>query len=161
MSYINSASRPPEEEGMPQCFICAYIAEANDAENLVVARGAHSFVLMNRYPYSTGHLMIAPYRHTADFTALLPEEYGEIFSFAQTAVTALGTCMKPEGYNIGLNLGRVAGAGLDTHIHMHIVPRWNGDTNFMSVTAETKVLPQALSETYNQLLEVWPTTKQS
>lgn len=154
MGYIDSASKPSASE-QNNCFLCEYAAQDHDEENLVVARGTYSYVLMNRYPYSTGHLMATPYRHTSDFTDLRPEEYCELFSFSQTAVTVLRQIMRPEGFNLGMNLGKVAGAGLDSHLHLHIVPRWNGDTNFMSVTAETKVLPQALSETYQRLIAAW------
>lgn len=154
MRYIDAASKPnaPEQSG---CFLCAYVGQDCDEENLVVARGVYSYVLMNRYPYSTGHLMVTPYRHTSDLADLRPEEFGEMFSFSQTAVRVLKQIMNADGFNLGMNLGKVAGAGLDSHLHLHIVPRWSGDTNFMSVTAETKVLPQALSETYKRLMAAW------
>ena len=110
---------------------------------------------MNRYPYSPGHLMVIPYRHISDLLLLTPEENQEILCTAQKAVAALRSCMNPDGYNLGVNLGRVAGAGIDKHLHMHVVPRWNGDTNFMTVTGETRVLPEALEQTYDKVLSVW------
>ncbi len=154
MGYINAASNAsaPKKD---DCFFCAYIAEKNDEENLVVARGTFSFVLMNRFPYSSGHLMIVPYRHTANFSDLLSDEYSEMFSFSQKATDVLKAIMRADGFNLGMNIGKVAGAGVDSHLHLHVVPRWNGDTNFMTVTAETKVLPEALSKTYNRLLKAW------
>lgn len=154
MTYINSASDSSSSQ-KSDCFFCAYLAEKNDEENLIVARGTFSFVLMNRFPYSSGHLMIVPFKHTATLSDLLPEEYSEIFSFSQKATVVLKTIMHTDGFNLGMNIGKVAGAGVDTHLHLHVVPRWNGDTNFMSVTAETKVLPEALSETYKRLLKAW------
>ena len=112
---------------------------------------------MNRYPYSPGHLMVIPYRHIADLLLLTPEENLEILSVAQKAVAALQCCMNPDGYNLGMNLGRSAGAGIDKHLHLHVVPRWSGDTNFMTVTAETRVLPEALEQTYDKVLAAWIT----
>lgn len=154
MSYINEASGQTASP-KDSCFFCRYTAEDNDAENLVVTRGTFSFVVMNRFPYSSGHLMVVPYQHTANLSDLHPEEYAEIFSFAQKSTEVLREIMHAEGFNLGMNIGKIAGAGVDSHLHLHVVPRWNGDTNFMSVTAETKVLPEALSETYKRLRTAW------
>jgi ATP adenylyltransferase len=140
------------------CIFCRYPQEHNDEENLIITREKNAFVIMNRYPYSTGHLLIVPYRHTAAFTSLTDEEKLEIFSLAQKSVTILEKIMRAEGFNIGINIGKAAGAGIDTHIHLHVVPRWNGDINFMSVTAETKVLPEALKVTRQRLLAEWNNT---
>jgi ATP adenylyltransferase len=155
IDYINSSKNDPQKTG---CIFCKYPTEENDEENLIISRGTRCYALLNRYPYSNGHLMIIPYRHTADMCSLSDDEKLEIMSLSQIALLALKTIMKPDGFNLGINLGKVAGAGIDSHLHLHIVPRWNGDTNFMSVTAETKVLPEALSKTRRNLAEVWNQT---
>lgn len=153
--YINDVSHETTKRLNDECIFCLYPVEDNDAENLILARGEYSFVIMNRYPYSTGHLMVVPYRHTRDFASLSTEEAVEMTALAQRAVLTLRKVLRPDAFNLGMNLGRTAGAGIADHIHMHIVPRWNGDTNFMSVTAETKVLPEALSVTYDRLIKEW------
>jgi ATP adenylyltransferase len=127
-----------------------------DEEGLVVHRGERAFVLLNRYPYASGHLMVAPYRHVGDFGALEDEEALEIQRLAATALAALGEAMAPHGFNLGWNLGRVAGAGIVDHVHQHVVPRWAGDTNFMPVLADLKVMPEALEATRRKLAEAWP-----
>ena len=111
---------------------------------------------MNAYPYNPGHLMVVPYRHTADVTSLSPEEFAEMTALVQKAVRALTQLMQPHGFNIGMNLGKVAGAGIDQHLHMHIVPRWNGDTNFMPVIGDVRVVSESLASTYKRLKEIWP-----
>jgi ATP adenylyltransferase len=150
MEYINSAGK---NDG--QCIFCEYPKMSADDENLIISRGSHVFSMMNRYPYASGHLMVIPYRHTSDFLTLTDEENLDLMKVSQRAVLVLKKEFHPDGFNIGINLGRTAGAGIDTHIHLHIVPRWNGDTNFMSVTAETKVLPEALIVTWKRLLDSW------
>jgi ATP adenylyltransferase len=125
--------------------------KASDAENLVIWRGKFCFVVMNKYPYNSGHLMIVPYRHTSIFTKLSSEEHGEIMMMTGKCIKALKNTSKPQGFNFGANLGKVAGAGIDKHIHFHIVPRWNGDTNFMPVVAKTKVISQDLKNTWKSL----------
>lgn len=158
MDYINSTKEEsPSSPKKDCCIFCEYASQSNDRENLIITRGTSAFIIMNRYPYSVGHLMVAPYRHTAKFPSLSDLEKLEIFSLAQTSITVLEKIMNADGFNIGMNIGRVAGAGIDTHLHLHIVPRWNGDINFMSVTAETKVLPEALSATYERLCDEWNT----
>jgi ATP adenylyltransferase len=152
MSYISQSKYQDNSE---DCIFCAYPKDTDDAENLILYRGGNCFVLLNRYPYSNGHLMIIPYRHTSDLGALGAQEKLEIMTLAQTSIDVLTKTMKPDGFNLGINLGKVAGAGIDAHLHLHVVPRWNGDTNFMSVTAETKVLPEALSETLKKLTAAW------
>ena len=153
MQYIANSSAKNDDG----CIFCAYPEGDNDRENLLLYRGASCYALMNRYPYSPGHLMVIPYRHIADLLLLTPEENLEILSVAQKAVAALQCCMNPDGYNLGMNLGRSAGAGIDKHLHLHVVPRWSGDTNFMTVTAETRVLPEALEQTYDKVLAAWIT----
>ncbi|MBU4460994.1 MAG: HIT domain-containing protein [Verrucomicrobia bacterium] len=129
------------------CFLCDILrAGGDDRVNLVLKRGAVCAVVMNRYPYNNGHLMVAPYRHVARLADLTPEERLETMDLLDRSVEVLTSTIRPDGFNIGINLGRVAGAGLETHLHTHIVPRWNGDTNFMPVIGDTKVIPQALDD---------------
>lgn len=134
-----------------ECIFCAKPARGRDREEFVLLRGERSFAMLNIYPYNAGHLMVAPYRHVADLEGLEPQEAAEIFSLASRCIAALKRTMRPEGVNLGANLGKAAGAGYDTHLHLHVVPRWVGDTNFMPVVGETKVLPEALEETYAKL----------
>jgi ATP adenylyltransferase len=133
------------------CIFCVKPAEGRDAENLIVHRTERAFVLLNLYPYNSGHLMVAPRLHTADLAGLPPDVGAELLALTQRAVAALTAEYRPEGFNIGMNLGRIAGAGVPDHLHVHVVPRWGGDTNFMPVTAETKVLPETLDQTYRRL----------
>ncbi|MFN8632783.1 MAG: HIT domain-containing protein [Chloroflexota bacterium] len=144
MSYIGG---PP----VPGCFLCVKAAEDRDEENLILHRTEQAIVLLNLYPYNSGHLMVAPLQHTGELTALSSEVGGELLALTQVAVGALTAEYGPEGFNIGMNLGKVAGAGLPDHLHIHVVPRWNGDTNFMPITAQTKVLPESLDQTYRRL----------
>jgi ATP adenylyltransferase len=146
MAYIE-VSQP---EG---CVFCGKLNEGADRDQLILYRGRHSFLIMNLFPYNNGHLMAAPYRHTADLVGLTAEEQAEIFVLSRYGVRLLGEAFHPDGYNIGMNLGKVAGAGVADHLHMHVVPRWNGDTNFMPVLGETKVLPDALHGTYDKLMD--------
>ena len=133
------------------CFLCKYLKSKHDRKNLILYRGETAFVMLNRYPYNSGHLMIAPVKHTAEFTDLSDEELLEIMKLTTRSIEVLNKVLKPMGFNIGVNLGRVAGAGLEDHLHFHVVPRWNGDTNFMPVNFDTKVMPQLLDETYVML----------
>jgi len=133
------------------CIFCDKPKEARDEANYILYRGEKNFVMLNAYPYNPGHLLVAPYRHIANFEELTDEELGEHFQIVRRSVELLKRVFKPGGLNIGVNLGRVAGSGIDDHIHSHIVPRWGGDTNFMPALADTKVIPQALSETYRKL----------
>ena len=137
------------------CIFCDKVAagEAADQENLILWRGAHTFIILNLYPYNSGHLMVVPYRHLAQVTALTPAEYGEMFATVQRMVQVIDAVYRPEGYNVGMNLGRVAGAGIADHVHLHLVPRWGGDTNFMPVVGQTKVLPESLAQTWTRLRE--------
>jgi len=135
------------------CFLCYSYKSRDDDKNFVVYRGKFSFVVMNIFPYNNGHLMVAPIRHLKNITSLTEEEDREIMELIKKSVKVLKKLLKPDGFNIGLNLGKMAGAGLENHIHFHIVPRWNGDTNFMPVISNTKVIPQSLSELYLKLTE--------
>ncbi|MBI4614568.1 MAG: HIT domain-containing protein [Planctomycetes bacterium] len=135
------------------CFLCRYLAEdpARDRENLVLWRGENVFVVLNRYPYSNGHLMVVPNRHTADLAELDGRTAAEMWDALGRMVRLLTAVLRTEGTNVGLNLGRAAGAGVDDHLHLHVVPRWVGDTNFMPVLSGTKVISQSLSACYDAL----------
>lgn len=133
------------------CFLCEIAQSGEDQKNLVLRRGAACLLLLNRYPYNNGHLMVAPYRHADTLEVLNDQERLELMSLAAAACTALNKAVHPDGFNIGINLGTPAGAGLKDHLHLHIVPRWEGDTNFMPVLAEVKVIPQALDDLWRQL----------
>ena len=133
------------------CVFCELPKAGCDRKNLIVHRGERCFVVLNKYPYNNGHLMVVPSRHLPDLSALTPEESQEIFALMQKSVDVLKRAYGPEGYNLGMNLGAAAGAGVRDHVHMHIVPRWNGDTNFMPVLAEVKSMPQHLDASYTQL----------
>lgn len=146
-TYIKGETKPKDD----RCILCTKHEETDDAENLVLYRGQSCYVLLNLYPYNPGHLMVAPYAHTADFSALSAEQAGELMALTQRCVSVLTEAMHPDGFNIGMNLGRVGGAGIDQHLHMHIVPRWNGDMNFMPVIGGTKLLPEAIDDTYAAL----------
>ena len=133
------------------CFLCTKFAEGQDQENHLLFRGPTCAVVLNRYPYIGGHLMVAPYRHVDSLDGLQPGERAELMELANRCVVVLKKIMQPQGFNIGLNLGAPAGAGLKDHLHLHVVPRWNGDTNFMPVLGKTTVIPQALDELYDAL----------
>jgi ATP adenylyltransferase len=127
------------------------LPEAQDRASLILLRGEHNFVIMNLYPYNSAHLMVVPYPHTSDFVGLNAETVGEMMALVQKMVRVIKEEYGPEGFNIGMNLGRIAGAGVADHVHMHIVPRWAGDTNFMPVVGSTKVMPELLETTYDRL----------
>ncbi len=133
------------------CILCEKPGEDNDVLNYILYRGGKNFVIMNSYPYNPGHLMVAPYRHVAALEELTDEERGEHFAIVSRGVRLLKQVFGADGFNIGMNLGRVAGAGIDGHIHTHIVPRWQGDTNCMPVISNIRVVPEALAETYEKL----------
>lgn len=137
------------------CIFCEYPKQDKDEENLIVFRGKLCFVIMNRYPYSAGHLMVIPYRHLHNFAELTAEELTELMQLAQKAVSVLTQVMSPHGFNLGMNIGKVAGAGIDQHLHLHIVPRWNGDTNFMPVVGDTRVISEALEAAYSRIKAAW------
>lgn len=133
------------------CIFCEKAAEQKDAENFLVYRGEHNFILLNLYPYTTGHLMIVPYQHVDTLEAASRESLEEMMLLAQRAQGHLGAIYKPAGFNIGMNLGESAGAGIADHIHMHVLPRWPGDTSFITTVGETRVLPEELAVTYRKL----------
>jgi ATP adenylyltransferase len=134
-----------------RCVFCAALEAEDDARTLIVLRGRKNFIILNRYPYTSGHVMVVPYAHHADLASSEPETLSEMMLLAQRAQAALGTAYHPEGYNLGMNLGRAAGAGVTGHLHLHVLPRWSGDSNFMTVVSETRVEPEDLSTTYEKL----------
>ncbi|MFC2002630.1 HIT domain-containing protein [Chloroflexota bacterium] len=133
------------------CILCEKPKENNDTQNYILYRGEKNFVILNAYPYNPGHLMIAPYRHIASLEELTDEELHEHFKIVRQSTRILRQAFNPGGFNLGINLGKTAGAGIDDHFHSHIVPRWQGDANFMPVVADVKVVPEALAETYKKL----------
>ncbi|EDY35020.1 histidine triad domain protein [Aciduliprofundum boonei T469] len=138
-------------EKMDECIFCKFPEEEDDEKNLILYRGKHAFVIMNNYPYNPGHVMVAPYRHVGEIEDLSEEELEDVHALTALMVRAIKMAMNPQGFNIGLNIGRVAGAGIEGHLHVHIVPRWNGDTNFMPVISDTKVIVQGIRENYKEL----------
>ena len=148
MSYIAA----PKHEG---CIFCDFPAEHCDDEYYILYRGTTCFVILNLYPYNPGHMMVVPYRHTNLYEDLTDDEYLEISRLTARIMRTLKHLMGPDGFNTGMNLGKTAGAGIADHLHLHVVPRWNGDNNFMPVLADTRVLPEAMEMTYRKLKEAW------
>lgn len=147
MKYIKSF----EKEG--ECIFCSKPREGRDEKNLILYRGEKGFIILNRFPYNSGHFMVAPYRHVRELEKLEEDELLELMNLLKRGIRALKEEYKPEGFNVGANIGRIAGAGIEDHIHFHVVPRWSGDTNFMPVLSETKVMPELLEETYQRLVK--------
>jgi ATP adenylyltransferase len=150
LAYVAAAKAPSPED---PCFICRGLSEQDDRCNLIVWRASQTVVVLNRYPYNNGHLLIAPNAHKGELHELNAEEMLEGMQVMQRMVLVLKNLFRPDGFNIGLNLGRVAGAGLPGHVHWHVVPRWHGDTNFMPVISDTKVIVQSLDALYDLLVE--------
>jgi ATP adenylyltransferase len=148
-------SQSGKGEGCPFCQQVA-LDPARDRENLVLYRGRYNFILLNLYPYTTGHMLVTPYAHVADLDQVTPETLVEMMGLAQRLQTALKESYNPEGYNLGMNLGRCAGAGVADHLHLHLLPRWTGDSNFMTVVGETRVEPEDLFATYDKLAAFFP-----
>ena len=146
MDYIEPQA--PQRQG---CIFCLLPAERRDAENHILYRGEHCFIMLNRYPYNNGHLMVAPFAHVGSLDLLEAATLAEMMGQTQLALRAINQVMNPDGYNMGINQGKVAGAGFAGHLHLHVVPRWNGDTNFMPVLADVKVMPQHLDSVYQEL----------
>ena len=137
------------------CVFCDCVSGSEDLKNLVVHRGASAFVIMNKYPYNNGHLLIVPNRHTAELRDLSDSERLDLFHLLDLSQAVLSETMRPQGFNIGMNLGRLAGAGIVNHLHFHVVPRWGGDTNFMPIVGHTKVISEALEKTCERLTEAF------
>jgi ATP adenylyltransferase len=150
LEYVQHADDPGE------CVFCRAAGLPEDEPELVIHRGDLAFVLLNKFPYSSGHLMVAPYRHGSGFDTLGEPEAAEVHRLAVESIEAIRAVFSPEGFNVGWNLGRVAGAGIVDHAHVHVVPRWGGDTNFMPVLAAVKVIPEHLLETRRKLADAWP-----
>ena len=151
MAYVASAgaATPPSAGG---CIFCDALAGDDDRRSLVLLRSAKAFLILNKYPYASGHVMVALTRHIRALEEATTDELAEVMGLVRTAVRTIGRAYHPDGYNVGLNQGRSSGAGVPDHLHMHVVPRWSGDSNFMSVIAETRVLPESLDTTYDRLL---------
>jgi ATP adenylyltransferase len=155
MAYLQGEDKPADEDAGPQCPFCR-APGLDDAAALIVARGTYSFVVLNLYPYNTGHVMVCPYRHVSlypDLTAEETLELGELTKMAMRVLTAVSAC---HGFNLGMNQGAVAGAGIAAHLHQHVVPRWGGDANFLPIIGRTKVLPDLLADTRDRLAAAWP-----
>jgi ATP adenylyltransferase len=153
MVYIGGENKPADA-GERECPFCR-APRLGEADSLVVARGTTCFVVLNLYPYNPGHLLVCPYRHVSGYIDLTPEETQEFASLTQHAVRVLAAVSHPQGFNLGINQGEVAGAGIAAHLHQHVVPRWQGDSNFLPVVARTKALPQLLGETRDLLAAAW------
>jgi ATP adenylyltransferase len=136
------------------CIFCDKPSENNDKENLILFRGKHHFIILNAYPYNNGHMMIVPFKHISSLDGWNSEERQEMMDLADLAVILLKKAMNPDGFNLGINMGQAAGAGIDDHIHLHIVPRWNGDTNFMPVLSDTRVVSEYLKASYDKLMQI-------
>ncbi|MFI6082105.1 HIT family protein [Streptomyces sp. NPDC051217] len=157
MAYIQGENKPTSPDAGDGCPFCS-IPLKSDEDGLVVARGESVYAVLNLYPYNGGHLLVVPFRHVADYTELDDAETAELGTFTKQAMTALRTASGAHGFNIGMNQGTVAGAGIAAHLHQHVVPRWGGDANFMPVIARTRVLPQLLADTRVMLADAWPKT---
>lgn len=155
MAYLLGEEKPADGDAGPQCPFCR-APTVDDAAGLIVQRGEVAFVVMNLYPYNSGHLMICPYRHVADYTELTEPEVAEVARLTRTAMTVLRKVAAPHGFNLGMNQGAVAGAGIAAHLHQHVVPRWGGDANFLPIIARTKALPELLDDARRRLAEAWP-----
>lgn len=150
MAYLRGEHPSPEG-----CIFCKKITAQDDAAEHVLARGRHAFVVLNRYPYNNGHLMVVPYAHVPSLEDLDSETRAELMEMVVRSLRALRAAYAPDGFNMGANIGQVAGAGVADHVHLHIVPRWSGDTNYMPIIGQTRVIPELLDETYRRLKAVW------
>lgn len=154
MAYIKGENKPSHGDAGGDCPFCA-APTRSDEDGLIVARGEHVYAVLNLYPYNSGHLMTVPYRHVADYPDLDPDETAELAAFTQQSMRVIRRVMAPHGFNLGINQGPVAGAGIAAHLHQHVVPRWGGDTNFMPVVGQTRVLPQLLADARTELATAW------
>jgi ATP adenylyltransferase len=145
-----------EGQKSDECIFCAAVDAEDDAERYVLSRGERCFVMLNAYPYTSGHLMVAPYDHVPSLEELSQETLFELITLTRRSLGVIREAYGPEGFNIGVNQGEVAGAGVAEHVHLHVVPRWGGDTNFMSVIGDVRVLPQSLEDSYSMLAASWP-----
>ena len=150
MTYIQNYQKDEEN-----CVFCTVVASPDGPENLIVYRGSQNYVILNRYPYTSGHLMVVPFLHRANLEELDAATRSNMMELANQAIQVLQTAYAPQGFNLGVNIGEVAGAGIMSHVHMHVVPRWGGDTNFMSTLSSTRVLPENLEVTYQRIYTAW------
>jgi ATP adenylyltransferase len=155
MAYIGGEGKPTDGQAGAGCPFCRAPGQP-DGDAFVLARGTHVYALLNRYPYSPGHVLVCPYRHVADYLELTDAELDELSRFVRDALTALRGASGPDGFNLGMNLGVAAGAGIAAHLHAHVVPRWGGDANFMPVIARTKPLPELLIDSWRKVRATWP-----
>lgn len=155
MVYLQGEDKPTDDLAGPHCPFCR-APGLDDAEGLIVARGEHTFVVLNLYPYNTGHVMVCPYRHTSLYPDLTPEETLEVAELTKTSMRVLTAVSGCHGFNLGMNQGAVAGAGIAAHLHQHVVPRWGGDANFLPIIGRTKALPDLLADTRERLADAWP-----
>jgi ATP adenylyltransferase len=158
MDYLWSPWRYPYLVGQKKpdgCIFCLMAAAHRDEENLIVFRGEHNFIVLNRFPYTSGHLMVVPYRHTADLSGITDETAEELMVLTRASERHIRWVYRPDGINLGMNIGESAGAGIAGHIHMHVLPRWTGDANFMTTVAQTRVLPEDLAVTWQRLKEAF------
>lgn len=160
MAYIKGESTPDGDPHDPNVCPFCVIPTKSDSEGLIVSRGSFVYVVLNLYPYNAGHLLVVPLRHVADLTELSTAEAAELTLFTQRALATLRRTADAQGFNVGMNLGSIAGAGIAAHLHQHVVPRWGGDTNFMPVVGQTRVLPQLLHDTRDVLAAAWPADSQ-
>lgn len=151
MKYIE------EEKNNDGCVFCDALEQPDSVENLIVHRGDHAFLILNRYPYTSGHLMVLPFSHAPTLLDLDADTRAEMMEIMNKSTLVLNGIYQPQGFNLGANIGEAAGAGIEEHVHLHIVPRWKGDTNFMSSLGHTRVLPEELEETYRRVREAWET----
>jgi len=155
MAYIKGEGKPTGPDAGEGCPFCV-VPTMSDEDGLIVARGTLVYAVLNLYPYTSGHLLVVPYRHLADYSDLTDAETSEFSMFTKRGIAALRVASVPHGFNVGMNLGTVAGAGIAAHLHQHVVPRWGGDSNFMPVVGRTRVLPQLLADTRKILADAWP-----
>ncbi|WP_051681564.1 HIT domain-containing protein [Cellulomonas sp. HZM] len=160
MAYIGGENKPSDDQAGPGCPFCR-VEHGSDEDGLVVARGTLAFVVLNLYPYNSGHLLVCPYRHVADYTDLTPDEAVEVAELTRTAMRVLRAVSAPHGFNLGMNQGEVAGAGIAAHLHQHVVPRWAGDSNFLPVVGRSRALPELLADTRARLAAAWPAADQA
>jgi len=155
MTYIKQGTQPD------RCLFCDLLQQEDGPANLILYRGQHAFVVLNRYPYTNGHMMIVPFEHQDTLESLAAPVLNEMIALTSTAMSVLRKTYQPDGFNLGANIGEAAGAGVKEHVHIHVLPRWSGDTNFMATTAHTRVIPEALTETYALLRTGWEETTPS
>lgn len=154
MEYIQKSGNEPAK--VAECVFCREAKRPDGPENLIVARGKNAFVILNKYPYTSGHLMVVPFGHCDTLEVLQAETRSEMMELTSQSMVVLRQVYRPQGFNVGLNIGEVAGAGIADHVHIHVVPRWGGDTNFMSTLGNTRVLPETLEDAFRRILSAWP-----